>query len=220
VSALELRDVSKTFGRRVVIQGVSLSIGQGERVAVLGPSGCGKTTLLRLVAGLEVPDTGSIGIDDRLVAERGRNIFEPEARNLSMVFQDVALWPHMTVEQHLEFTLRYRTAYSSVQRSSRALEVLDMVRLTGRRGARPGELSGGEQQRVALARALVANPKLLLMDEPLSSVDPKLNLHLRQELLRFHAHLGFTLMYVTHDFEEAEALASRIVTMEGGELTA
>jgi ABC-type Fe3+/spermidine/putrescine transport system ATPase subunit len=211
MNAIELRAVSKAYDGRIAIDEISMSVERGERVALVGPSGCGKTTVLRLVAGLEVPDSGAIRIDGRLVAERGRNLVEPEQRHVGMVFQDLALWPNMTVYEHLEFALRYNRRSKPTDRSIRIREVLAMVRMTERARAKPGELSGGEQQRVALARALVASPGLVLMDEPLSSVDPELNLHLRKEILRLHAELGFTLVYVTHSREEATELGSRLI---------
>ncbi len=183
---------------------------------LVGPSGCGKTTVLRLLAGLEVPTSGAISIDGMLVAEHGRNLVEPEQRHIGMVFQDLALWPHMTVYQHLEFALRYDTRNKPTDRPVRIREVLQMVRLADRAQAKPGELSGGQQQRVALARALVANPTIVLMDEPLSSLDPELNLHLRKEILRLHAELSFSLVYVTHSVEEAAEVGSRVLVMRRG----
>jgi iron(III) transport system ATP-binding protein len=184
----------------------------------VGPSGCGKTTMLRLLAGLEVPTSGAISIDGRLVAERGRNLVEPEQRHIGMVFQDLALWPNMTVYEHLAFALRYDRRNKPTDRPVRIGEVLDMVRMSDRAQAKPGELSGGQQQRVALARALVANPTIVLMDEPLSSLDPELNLHLRREILRLHAELGFTLVFVTHRVEEADEVGSRIIAMRAGRI--
>lgn len=213
MNAIELRAVSKAYEARTAVSGLSVSAERGERVALVGPSGCGKTTVLRLVAGLEVPDSGVIRIDGTLVAEHGRNLVEPEQRHIGMVFQDLALWPHMTVHEHLDFALRYDKRSKRTDRPSRIREVLEMVRLSDRAHAKPGELSGGEQQRVALARALVANPTIVLMDEPLSSLDPELNLHLRGEILRLHAELGFTLVYVTHSSEEAADLGSRVILM-------
>jgi iron(III) transport system ATP-binding protein len=213
MNAIELRAVSKAYDGRTAVDGVSVSVERGERVALVGPSGCGKTTVLRLVGGLEVPDSGGIRIDGALVAEHGRNLVEPEQRHIGMVFQDLALWPHMTVHEHLDFALRYDKRSKRTDRPGRIREVLEMVRLSDRARAKPGELSGGEQQRVALARALVANPTIVLMDEPLSSLDPELNLHLRREILRLHAELGFTLVYVTHSREEAADLGSRVILM-------
>jgi len=216
--AVQLRAVSKAYNGRVAVEEISASVEPGERVVLLGPSGCGKTTVLRLVAGLEVPDSGVIEIDGRPVAANARNLVEPEQRRIGMVFQDLALWPHMTVSEHLEFTLRYDTRTKRTDRPARIRAVLEMVRMTDRAGARPGELSGGQQQRVALARALVANPAIVLMDEPLSSLDPELNLHLRREILKLHAELGFTLVYVTHNREEAADIGSRVLAMHHGSI--
>ncbi len=213
MSAIELRAVSKAYNGRAVVDGISASVERGERVVILGPSGCGKTTVLRLVAGLEVPDSGAINIGGDTVAADGRNLIEPEHRHIGMVFQDLALWPHMTAYEQLDFALRYDRRSKPTERPGRIREVLEMVRLTERASAKPGELSGGEQQRVALARALVANPTIVLMDEPLSSLDPELNLHLRKEILRLHAELSFTLLYVTHSSEEAAELGSRVILM-------
>jgi iron(III) transport system ATP-binding protein len=220
MSAIELRAVSKAYNGRAVINGISASIERGERVVLLGPSGCGKTTVLRLVAGLEVPDSGTISINGGVVAEGARNLVEPERRPIGMVFQDLALWPHMTVYEHLEFALRYDRRNKTTNRSVRIQEVLQMVRMADRAQAKPSELSGGQQQRVALARALVANSSIVLMDEPLSSLDPELNLHLRREILRLHAELGFTLVYVTHSVEEAAAVGSRVIAMHQGRVDA
>jgi iron(III) transport system ATP-binding protein len=213
MNTIELRAVSKAYNGRTAVDGMSVSVERGERVALAGPSGCGKTTILRLVAGLEVPDSGAIRIDGTLVAERGRNLVEPEQRHIGMVFQDLALWPNMTVREQLEFAVRYDRRSKPADRGARIRDVLEMVRLTGRAGAKPGELSGGEQQRVALARALVAKPAIVLMDEPLSSLDPELSLHLRGEILRLHAELGFTLVCVTHSREEAAELGSRVIAV-------
>lgn len=213
MSAIELRSVSKGYGTRAVVDAFSASIEHGERVALLGPSGCGKTTILRLVAGLEVPDAGTIIIDGKAVAAERRNLVEPEQRHIGMVFQDLALWPHMTVAQHLEFALRYDTRNKAADTSAQIREVLEMVRLADRAQAKPAELSGGQQQRVAFARALVAKPTIVLMDEPLSSLDPELSAHLRREIVRLQAQCGFTLMYVTHSSEEAADVASRVIRM-------
>ncbi len=216
MSAIELRGVSKAFNGRKVIDEFSVSIERSERVVLLGPSGCGKTTVLRLMAGLEVLDSGAISINGNEVAVGGRNLIEPEQRHIGMVFQDLALWPHMTVFQHLEFALRYDKQNQLADRPPRILEVLEMVRMADRAHARPGELSGGQQQRVALARALVTNPAIVLMDEPLSSLDDELNLHLRGEILRLHAALAFTLVYVTHSREEAVDIGTRVIALQNG----
>ena len=216
MSAIELDAVSKAYNGHVVVDRVSVSIERGERIVLLGPSGCGKTTLLRLIAGLEVPDAGSVAIDGQRVAADGRNLVEPERRRIGMVFQDLALWPHMTVSQHLEFALRYDPRSKPADRPTRIRESLQLVRLGDRARAKPGALSGGEQQRVALARALVASPAIVLMDEPLSSLDPELNAHLRREILKLQAELGFTLVYVTHSRDEAGDVGSRVIGMRRG----
>ena len=218
MSAIELRTVTKAYGKRAAVDGISLSIERSERAVLLGPSGCGKTTVLRLVAGLEVPDSGVVGIYGRRVAESGRNLVQPEQRGIGMVFQDLALWPHMTVCEHLAFPLRFDTQCKVADRPARIRQVLEMVRMADYARAWPAELSGGEQQRVALARALVTYPPIVLMDEPLSSMDEELNLHLRRELLSLHAELAFTLLYVTHSAEEAADIGSRDISMREGKL--
>ena len=218
MSAIELRNVSKAYHGRKVVDAISVSVEGGERIVILGPSGCGKTTLLRLLAGLEIPESGAICIDGKEVAAGGRNLIEPEQRRIDMVFQDLALWPHMTVLQHLEFAVRYDKRNNPVSKRTRIQEILEMVRMESRADAKPGDLSGGEQQRVALARALVCVPDILLMDEPLSSLDDELNLHLRGEILRLHAALRFTLVYVTHRRKEAHDIGTRLIGMEKGKL--
>ena len=220
MSTIEMREVSKTYNGRTAVDGFSMSVERGERVALVGPSGCGKTTVLRMMAGLEVPTAGAISIDATLVAEHGRNLVEPERRHIGMVFQDLALWPNMTVLEHLEFALRYDRRNKLTDKPGRIRNVLEMVRMGDRARARPGELSGGEQQRVALARALVANPTIVLMDEPLTSLDLDLKLHLRREILRLHAELSFALVYVTHDAEEAAEVGSRVIEMRPAPPTA
>jgi ABC-type sugar transport system ATPase subunit len=205
--------VSKDFAGRAAVSGFSLSVAPGERVVLVGPSGCGKTTVLRLLAGLAIPTAGRIFIGDRLVSGPGRLIVPPEERNLGFVFQDLALWPHMSVRGNLEFGLKARGTRRE-ERERRIREMLALVELEHRAGARPGELSGGEQQRVALARALVQRPATLLMDEPLSNLDPELSLRLRADILRLQRDLGFTLLYVTHNREEALELGTRQIQMK------
>lgn len=195
-----------------------MAVESGERLVLFGPSGCGKTTLLRLLAGLEVPDAGVVRMGGHVVAEDGRNLVEPEHRHIGMVFQDLALWPHMTVAQHLEFALRYGVRSRSVDTAAQIRKVIEMVRLADRANARPEVLSGGQQQRVALARALIASPDIVLMDEPLSSLDNDLSLHLRREILQLHTELRFTLVYVTHNREEAAAVGSRVIAMRNGRI--
>jgi ABC-type sugar transport system ATPase subunit len=215
VSLLELDAVRVSYGERPALDGVSLAVNAGERVVILGPSGCGKTTILRLLAGLTPPAAGRVLIGGRLAAADGRILIAPERRGLGMVFQDLALWPHLSVAGNLELGLRAR-GIPRGERKRRIREMLELVELVDLAASRPGELSGGQQQRVALARALVLEPEALLMDEPLSSLDSALNRRLRGEILSLQAHLGFTLVYVTHDREEAEALATRTVLMKHG----
>jgi iron(III) transport system ATP-binding protein len=209
VSYIDLDHVSKSFGLRVAIDKLSLHIEKSERVVLFGPSGCGKTTVLRLLAGLEVPDKGEIRIDGRIVASTGKNLVPPEKRDLGMVFQDLALWPHMTVRHHLMFGLNARRVPKR-EAHVRARELLERVGLDHRIDARPHQLSGGEQQRVALARALISRPSILLMDEPLSSLDEERRRTIAADLLGLQNQFGFTLIYVTHDRTEADMLAARV----------
>jgi iron(III) transport system ATP-binding protein len=212
---IEMRAVSKDYNGRRVLDNVSLEVRTGERVVLFGPSGCGKSTVLHLIAGLTLLDAGEILIDEELVAMAHRNLREPEQRGVGMVFQDLALWPHMTVAQNLEFGLRAK-GVPREQRAQRVGEMVDLVRLGDYLNARPAELSGGQQQRVALARALVLAPRIVLMDEALSTLDEELNMQLRQEILRLHGDLGFTLVYVTHSRDEAKELGSRTIFLKRG----
>jgi ABC-type Fe3+/spermidine/putrescine transport system ATPase subunit len=209
--------VSKAYGERVAIKEFSLEIEKTERLVLFGPSGCGKTTVLRLLAGLEVPDKGSIRIDAQVVASEGKNLIVPEKRDLGMVFQDLALWPHMTVRENLMFGLKAHRL-SKREAEERIRDMLGRVGLESRMDAKPHQLSGGEQQRVALARALVLRPSILLMDEPLSSLDEERKRMIAADLLALHGQFGFTLIYVTHDRAEADMIASRICRMRDGEL--
>ena len=214
MASIELVSVSKTFGGRRILKDFSLGIARGERVVLRGPSGCGKTTILRLIAGLETLEAGQVFLRGRLVAKAGRNLVEPEHRKLGMVFQDLALWPHMSVARHLEFALRYAEHIRPQERADAVRDMLQLTQLSELRALKPGELSGGQQQRVGLARALVAHPDILLMDEPLSSLDEHLRENLRDEISRLHDKLGFTLLFVTHDPREATGLAARTVELQ------
>ncbi len=214
---IEFKNVSKSYNSTQAVNDFSLTIEKGERIAILGHSGCGKTTILRLLAGFIAPDTGSISINDKVLSSNGKNLIEPEARNIGMVFQDLALWPHLTVEGNLEFGLKARRLHKK-ERDKRISDVLQLVQMGKFAQALPSELSGGQQQRVALARALVLQPEALLMDEPLSNLDLELNIQLRNEIIKLHQQIGFTLIYVTHDREEAYEIANRIVVMEDGQI--
>lgn len=214
---LRLHAVTKRYGRRAVIDGVSLDVPAGHIVVVLGPSGCGKTTLLRLIAGLEVPDEGEVWLDGRQVACSGRSIVPPHQRGIGFVFQDLALWPHLTVRQQLAFVLGSAGVIRR-QWPQRMHETLALVRIDPLADRYPHQLSGGEQQRAALARALITQPRLLLLDEPFSSLDPELRVALRAELLELQRSLHMTTIYVTHHRDDAQALADRIVTMRDGRI--
>jgi ABC-type Fe3+/spermidine/putrescine transport system ATPase subunit len=215
VPAVAVSQVSKRLGAHQALTGVSLDVWPGAAVVIVGPSGCGKTTLLRLIAGLEVPDVGTISADGARMAGPGRNLVPPHERGLGFVFQDLALWPHLTVGEHLGFVLG-AAHVPRAERASRVQGALDMMRI-GRLGGRyPHQLSGGEQQRVALARALVAQPRVLLLDEPFSSLDADLRTTLRTELHQLRRELQVTMVYVTHDREDAAALADAVVEMRAG----
>jgi ABC-type Fe3+/spermidine/putrescine transport system ATPase subunit len=212
--------VTKRYGGHGGIEDVSLEILAGESVVVVGPSGSGKTTLLRLVAGLERPDAGEIWLDGRRVAEPGRNTVPANERKVGFVFQDLALWPHLSAFANVEFAA-HSAGHSGTDRTSRINEILRLCRVEPLLADRyPHQLSGGEQQRVALARALVGSPQLLLLDEPFSSLDRDLRVKLRAELASLRRQLQLTAIYVTHDSEDAETLADRTITMRSARVDA
>ncbi len=219
VPFLRLADVTKRYGQRTAVDGFSLDVHAAESVVAVGPSGCGKTTVLRLIAGLECPDGGEIWLDGGQVAGSRRNLVPPRERRLGFVFQDLALWPHLTVRGNLWFVMA-SVGVPKSQRVDRTREILTLVRIEPLSDRYPHELSGGEQQRVALARALVGQPRLLLLDEPFSSLDPDLRATLRGELAGLQRALQVTTIYVTHDREDAAALADRIVEMREGRVVA
>jgi ABC-type Fe3+/spermidine/putrescine transport system ATPase subunit len=215
---VDIRNVGKEFAPHHVLDGVTFDAASRECVVILGPSGCGKTTLLRLIAGLEVPDAGEIWLNGVQVAGPGRSLLAPHRRGIGFVFQDLALWPHLTVHQGLQFVLDSQRVPRS-QQDSRIRETLKLVRIDGFAGRHPHQLSGGEQQRVALARALVGSPRLLLLDEPLSSLDADLRSAMRSELARLRRELAVTTLYVTHDREDAAVLADRVIEMSAGRIS-
>jgi len=210
MALLEIRNVTRRFGDFVAVDGVSLAIGAGEFFTLLGPSGCGKTTLLRMIAGFDRPDSGSIVLDGRDVAG-----VPPEDRDVHTVFQSYALFPHMTVAQNIGFPLRMKRV-AAVEIEARVREALEDVSLSGMEKRYPNELSGGQRQRVAVARALINRPKLLLLDEPLAALDAKLRERMQLELITLQKEIGITFVYVTHDQEEALALSHRIAVMNRG----
>jgi ABC-type Fe3+/spermidine/putrescine transport system ATPase subunit len=212
---LRLAAVTKRFAGRAVVENVSLTVAAGEIIALLGASGCGKTTTLRLIAGLETPDEGEIWIGNQRVAAAKQNFVPPHRRGIGFVFQDLALWPHLTVEGNLDFVLA-SARLPKRERKERIAETLRMVRAEAFARRHPGQLSGGEQQRVALARALVGSTRLLLLDEPMAHLDAHLKAELLEELKSLQHRLSLTTVYITHDPAEAEALTPRSVTMEAG----
>jgi len=209
---ISAHDIVKRFGSNEVVGRSSFAIGEGELFTLLGPSGCGKTTLLRLIAGFYAPDEGEVRFDGKRVNE-----VPPHERGIGMVFQNYALWPHMTVQQNVEYGLKLREV-SAAERRRRVGAVLEKVRLEGLAERYPGQISGGQQQRVALARALVLNPKILLLDEPLSNLDAKVRIQVRAEIRKLQKELGITTVYVTHDQEEALTLSDRIVVFNKGRI--
>src|SRR5574341_1955337 len=209
-SEVRLDGVGKRFVETWAVRGVSLHIRAGEFYTFLGPSGCGKTTLLRIIAGFAFPDEGSVWLDEEVVTA-----LPPWTRDVGMVFQSYAIWPHMTVFENVAFGLRER-GVPRAEIGARVAEALCMVNLEGLEGRRPSQLSGGQQQRVALARTLVIQPRVLLLDEPLSNLDARLRAQMRLELLKLQRDLGITTVYVTHDQEEALALSTRIAVMSAG----
>ncbi|MEJ5210591.1 MAG: ABC transporter ATP-binding protein [Burkholderiales bacterium] len=211
---LELKEVGKRFGPTVVVQGLSFHLAPGSIGCLLGPSGCGKTTVLRLIAGFEDVSAGEILIDGSVVSQPGRTL-PPERRQVGMVFQDYALFPHLSVEQNIAFGL-YR--WPAAARQARVRELMELVGLAAYARAHPHELSGGQQQRVALARALAPRPELLLLDEPFSNLDVDLRERLGLELRQILKHEGMTAILVTHDQQEAFAMADEIGVMHEGRI--
>lgn len=209
---ITIKNLHKSFGTTKVLDGINLEIQQGEMFFLLGPSGCGKTTLLRILAGFEQNDAGSVFFNGRDISG-----IQPQKRNISLVFQSYALWPHLTVFENVSFGLENRKI-SKDEIRDKVDQVLKMVRMEEYHRRTPNQLSGGQQQRIALARALVVNPELLLLDEPLSNLDARLRAEMRLELLRLHRETGVTAVYVTHDQEEALSMADRVAFMDEGKL--
>ncbi len=209
---LELQGLQKRFGDVVALGGVDLSLARGEFLTLLGPSGCGKTTALRIVAGFEVPDGGRVMLEGQDITD-----VTPSRRDMGMVFQAYSLFPNMTAEQNVEFGLKIRH-HPPAERAKRAAELFDLIGLSDARTRYPHQLSGGMQQRVALARALAIEPRVLLLDEPLSALDARVRVHLREEIRRIQTELGITTLYVTHDQEEAMAVSDRVVVMSRGHI--
>jgi len=214
-SVIRLHNVAKRYGETTAVDIISLEVVEGETLALLGPSGCGKTSTLRLIAGLEVPDWGEIHLHNTL-ASTPKKVVAPHKRGISMVFQDLALWPHMTVAQHIDFALP--AGQSKKQRQAATADILNLVRLPYPKKY-PNQLSGGEKQRLAIGRTLASESKILLMDEPFSSLDSSLKDELLEELKSLISRLGITVVYVTHHWQEAIRLADRIALMADGKIT-
>jgi putative spermidine/putrescine transport system ATP-binding protein len=209
---VRLRELRKHYGEVVAVDGVDLDIRAGEFFTMLGPSGSGKTTTLRMIAGFEIPDSGSIELAGEDVSG-----LPPYERPVNTVFQDYALFPHMTVQQNVEYGLMVKRV-PKAERRQRAAEALSMVRLTGYGARKPAQLSGGQRQRVALARAMVNRPKVLLLDEPLGALDLKLRQEMQIELKRIQQEAGITFVYVTHDQEEALTMSDRVAVFNEGRI--
>ena len=210
---LELKDIRKSFSKdEVVLKEISLSIDKGEFITLLGSSGCGKTTTLRIIAGLETPDSGKVYLEGKDVTA-----LAPEARDVNTVFQNYALFPHMTVADNIGYGLKLKKI-PKAEIKKRVSEMLELVQLPGYEKRKPSELSGGQRQRVAIARSLVNNPKVLLLDEPLGALDLQLRRAMQLELKRLQKKLGITFIYITHDQEEAMVLGDQIAIMDQGKL--
>lgn len=208
MSYLKVENICKQFGGKAALKGVSAEIEKGEMVCILGPSGCGKTTLLRIIAGLEMPDKGKVIIEDK-----DYTMLPPSKRNFGIVFQSYALFPNMTVEQNILFGLSEQKKLKKEKQREKAFEILALVDLLEHKNKYPAQLSGGQQQRTALARAIALSPGYLLLDEPLSALDAKVRSKLRLEIRKIQRELGITTIMVTHDQEEALTMADRIIVM-------
>ncbi|AIF69503.1 spermidine/putrescine ABC transporter ATP-binding protein [Palaeococcus pacificus DY20341] len=208
--SVKLENIVKTFGETVALKGIDLEIKHGELFTLLGPSGCGKSTTLRIIAGLDFPDSGTVHFDQDDVT-----YMSSSERGAVLVFQNYALWPHMSVYDNVAYGLKLKKL-SKQEIDQKVKWALELVRLTGFEDRYPTQLSGGQQQRVAIARALVVEPRILLLDEPLSNLDAKLRLEMRSEIRRIQRELGITVLYVTHDQEEAMAISDRLAVMNVG----
>ncbi|SMD09148.1 ABC transporter ATP-binding protein [Primorskyibacter flagellatus] len=216
MNQIQTNNIAKSYGQTEVLRQISLSINSGEFVAVLGPSGCGKTTLLRCLAGFERLDSGKIDIGGQTVSGPKRHLL-PENRGIGVVFQNYALWPHMSVTQNVAYGLKI-SGVPKKERKARVAHVLDLVELGPQANRRPSDLSGGQRQRVALARCLAMESRVVLLDEPLANLDVHLRGALEEEFAAFHARTGATMFYITHDQSEALALADRVAVMDRGRI--
>ncbi|MDL2235320.1 ABC transporter ATP-binding protein [Christensenellaceae bacterium OttesenSCG-928-L17] len=219
MSKIVLEHIDKFYGTNHVLRDVSLTIDDGDFMTLLGPSGCGKTTTLRVISGLEKPQNGTMFMDDRLMIDAAASFFEaPSKRGLNLVFQSYALWPHMTTYGNVAFGLKIKHMPAQ-EVEEKVMKALKIMRIEEYRDRYPNELSGGQQQRVAIARAIATEPKLLLLDEPLSNLDARLRIDMRSELKRLHKETGTTIIYVTHDQVEALTMSTKIALFKEGEIS-
>lgn len=218
MSKIVLEHIDKYYGENRVLKDINLTIEDGDFMTLLGPSGCGKTTTLRVISGLEKPQNGTMTIDGRTIIDAANAFYEePSKRGLNLVFQSYALWPHMTVYQNISFGLKIKK-FSREEIDKRVMDSLKTMRIDQYKDRYPNELSGGQQQRVAIARAIASNPKLLLLDEPLSNLDARLRIDMRVELKRLHRETGTTIVYVTHDQVEAMTMSTKVALFKAGEI--
>ncbi len=218
MSLIELKKINKYFGKNHILNDIDMEIEEGDFMTLLGPSGCGKTTFLRVIAGLENPEEGEVFINGKLAADGKSSLFLPPAqRGINLIFQNYALWPHMTVFENVAFGLNIKKL-PKVDIKKKVETALKKLHIAGYENRYPSELSGGQQQRVAIARAIVTEPKILLLDEPLSNLDAKLRIEMRTELKRLHHELKTTMIYVTHDQVEALTLSTKIAVFFEGKL--
>jgi len=213
MASIDLNSLTKDYGVDVAVNDLDLNVKDGEFIVLVGPSGCGKSTTLRLIAGLESPTEGTVNIDGEIV-----NGVPPKNRGIAMVFQNYALYPHMNAKRNMTFGMKSAGSFSDEEINQRADEAMDLLGISNLADRKPSNLSGGQRQRVAIGRALVRDPKVFLMDEPLSNLDAKLRIEMRAELSRLHDELETTTVYVTHDQTEAMTLGDRIAILDSGEL--
>ena len=216
MSIISLKNITKTYNHRNIIENLSLEINQGKITSLLGNSGSGKTTILRLIAGLEKPTVGEIYIGNKLVSKENKIIIPPAQREIGFIFQDLALWSHMSVYENIAFGLKLKKSQNIEQE---VVEILEFFGIEQYKNSYPNQISGGQQQLVAIARSLVLKPKTLLMDEPLANLDIYLKEKMRNQIKELRDTFNVTIIYVTHDHEEAYALADDVLLVEGGKIS-
>ena len=216
MSIISLKNISKLFKKRLILEDISFEIAEGKITCLLGNSGSGKTTILRLIAGLEKPSEGKIMIDNRLVAKDKEILVPPSQREIGFIFQDLALWSHMSVYENIAFGLKVQKSQNIEEK---VVEILTFFGIEQYKNSYPNQISGGQQQLVAIARSLVLKPKILLMDEPLANLDIHLKKKMRNQIKALRDSFNVTIIYVTHDHEEASALADEILVVKGGKIS-